>query len=169
MAFTFNSTASSASANSYASVTEFDDYVASHVFLDLNLSTEQKQKLLAMATRLLESLTFGGYKPTTTQALQFPRVGLVDKHGISIDQTVIPTPLKDAQIELALWLLDNEVRSFNEGEDKRVAGSYTAGSLTFNYRELANPDELPLRVQQLLKDIGPKAWIHRRSSLQFRM
>lgn len=169
MAFTFDSTVSGASTNSYATVANFDDYADSMLFLDLNLSTEQKQKVLAMAFRIIESLTFNGMKTVSTQKALFPRTGLIDKEGYSIDGSTIPQALKDAQCELALFLLDNEVRYFEEGEDNRVTESYSAGALTFRYRELANPDKLPLRVQQLLKDIGINVWVHKRMPIQFRL
>jgi hypothetical protein len=61
--------------------------------------TADREKALIHATRLLEALPWAGEKSDADQALAFPR---------GEDDTV-PQPIKDAQAELALALLDEDV------------------------------------------------------------
>lgn len=169
MAFTFDSTAGGTTTNSYATVANLDDYVASFLFLDtFTESNDEKEKLLVMAFRIIDSLDYSGAKTAQTQAAMFPRLGLVDREGYAIAGSTIPQPLKDAQMELAVYLWQSGMRSFGEGDDSAQISSYDAGSVKLTYQKMHNPDNLPKRVQDLLKNIGPSAWLHKRSQVQLR-
>lgn len=164
MAFTFDSTSGGASANSYGSVSEADDYFDSFL-TDLvsdwiELSTTQKQQVLVMATRILETVRFYGWATTTTQALQFPRYNLQNWEGSTYSSTAIPTPLKHAQFELALHLLQNGTSNVAESSDLGEMTNFSIGGVSVSYKRNEGVDFLPGRVQQLLKDIGPKVWKH---------
>lgn len=102
-----DTTVSGASSNSYASVSEADAYFT----LRLNTSewtgatTGVKEAALAQACRTIDLEDFAGYKTITSQALKWPRVGILDSDGNSVDSTTIATFVKNAQFELALRLL----------------------------------------------------------------
>ncbi len=87
-----------AAANSYNTVAEgiayFEIRPGGDLWVDLDL--EEQRATLLFALIMIERETFWGLQGTTTQALQFPRTGMV----------VIPTEVKHAQLEQALHLAD---------------------------------------------------------------
>lgn len=104
----FDTTAGSATANSYASVAEADAYLA--VRGDTStwtaLNTGQKESKLQWAAIYIDTLTFKGTRSTSTQALQWPRIGVWDRDGFEVDG--IPQALKNAQAEMAFQLIAND-------------------------------------------------------------
>ncbi len=104
----FDATAGAATANSYASVAEADAYLA--VRGDTStwtaLTTGAKESKLQWAAIYLDTLTFKGTRSTSTQALQWPRIGVVDRDGFDVDG--IPQALKNAQAEMAFQLIAND-------------------------------------------------------------
>lgn len=61
------------------------------------------------ATRLLDQcVNWKGYKKTEDQALRWPRTGVIDPDGHSVDEDSIPTFLKHATAELARYLIDSD-------------------------------------------------------------
>lgn len=93
-----------ANANSYASVAEFDAYVADRG-IDVSLlgTTQIKQQKLVQATGYIDlSNRFKGFKLVTTQALQFPRTSLYDCDGTLVASDAIPANVKYAAIEYAV-------------------------------------------------------------------
>ncbi len=63
------------------------------------------------ATQLLDRLLMWtkGSRTTSTQALQWPRTGCVDRRGAWVDETTIPAELKEATCELAERLLSPQM------------------------------------------------------------
>ena len=164
MAFTFNATASSSSANSYGTVEEADDYFSSFLYNDdwSSLSTEQKQKLLVMATRRLDVERYYGLRTVESQNLEFPRYYLVDWQGLPIGEAEVPTKLKEAQFELAYYLLQNQSRNPTETSDFGDPVSFSlGGTISVSYGKNNNLDQLPDVVIQLLRNIGPQIWKHK--------
>ena len=104
----FDATAGAATANSYASVAEADAYLA--VRGDTStwtaLTTGEKEAKLQWAALYLDTLTFKGTRSTSTQALQWPRIGVWDRDGFEVDG--IPQALKNAQAEMAFQLIAND-------------------------------------------------------------
>ena len=105
---TLDDTAKGASANSYVTVadaeTYFDERYDSALWLD-EPSTAQKERLLITATRELDRLPWLATRTTSTQALQWPRSGLCDRDGISLDNDTIPPEVDRATFELAYAIL----------------------------------------------------------------
>ena len=103
-----DATAGAATANSYASVAEADAYLA--VRGDTStwtaLTTGAKESKLQWAAIYLDTLTFKGTRSTSTQALQWPRIGVWDRDGFEVDG--IPQALKNAQAEMAFQLIAND-------------------------------------------------------------
>ena len=104
----FDATAGAATSNSYASVAEADAYLA--VRGDTStwtaLTTGQKESKLQWAAIYIDTLTFKGTRSTSTQALQWPRIGVWDRDGFEVDG--IPQALKNAQAEMAFQLIAND-------------------------------------------------------------
>lgn len=124
---TLDATVGGASANSFSTVTEADDYLMtrrlhadawfqassqSHIlrhYDDTEETIEPNQKAAALmwATAVLDRLNWCGTRAATTQALSWPRSTAYDRYGVLIASTVIPDELKWATAELALFHLEN--------------------------------------------------------------
>ena len=104
----FDATAGAATANSYASVAEADAYLA--VRGDTStwtaLTPGEKESKLQWSAIYIDTLTFKGTRSTSTQALQWPRIGVWDRDGFEVDG--IPQALKNAQAEMAFQLIAND-------------------------------------------------------------
>ena len=104
----FDATAGASTANSYASVAEADAYLAvrgdTSTWTALTLGA--KESKLQWAALYLDTLTFKGTRSTSTQALQWPRIGVWDRDGFEVDG--IPQALKNAQAEMAFQLIAND-------------------------------------------------------------
>lgn len=151
---TINSTPKDANAVSYLSVAEADDYFGGKFGADgwTALTTANKEKLLVSATRQIDTFVFGGRKTSADQALEWPRQGLFDREGRTINQETCPKKLKSAACELAYWYLTEEDRLLSDTEIQQV-DSYQAGPL--NVKVAANKIVFPKMVEQLLNSIGP--------------
>ena len=155
MAFVFDSTAKSATANSYVSVSEADDYFAAH--LDSNFwptASKDKQAALVMATNRIDAETFQGRRTELTQSLQWPRLWVVTR-----DSNIIPRELKIATFEMALHYLKMKAGEFTVDEnDLETLDKYKVGPLDVQIKSNVKADRIPTKVKQLLKAIGPQAW-----------
>lgn len=117
MAFTFvvEDGTNVSQANSYVAVAFADDY------FDMNfrsavvwtpLTTEEKERLLALATQYVDTNTnWRGDKTYVDSALRWPRRGMYDADGNAISTTYIPVELKKAVCEVALYFLKEDVEN----------------------------------------------------------
>lgn len=169
MAFTFTSTPSGTSSNSYLSVSQADDYFAGHLEGETwwgIQTTPQKQQALVMATVRLEAEMWGGSKTLATQRLQWPREWISTRDGDPApdgsyyrDANTIPDELMYATCELALHYLKKVAGEFLLSDDElQTASSYSVGPLTVDIKGNKG-DWLPDKVKQLLQAIGPNAWV----------
>lgn len=132
-------------ANSYVSEAELTAYATARG-VTLSLDTEQ---LLIRAMDYIEAQIYLGYKFTSTQPLQWPRSGVyVDSY--LVDSDVIPTELKNGQMETAL-AIDN-------GQDPladiaRTTKSETVGSLSVTYADNAASTTLVRKISSSLKKL----------------
>ena len=150
---TLVATAKSASANSYCTLAEADQYhddrpAVSTTWADA--SENNKIRALLWATKLMESLfTWTAYATTTTQALGWPRTGLLDRIDASLDSDTVPEEVKNAEAEFARqWLVanrgqDNEIES--QGIAAIKAGSVFLQFTASQYNKVV-PDVVALRV-----------------------
>ena len=150
---TLVATAKSASANSYCTLAEADQYqddrpAVSTTWADA--SENNKIRALLWATKLMESLfTWTAYATTTTQALGWPRTGLLDRIDTSLDSDTVPEEIKDAEAEFARQLLvanrgqDNEIES--QGIAAIKAGSVFLQFTASQYNKVV-PDVVALMV-----------------------
>lgn len=153
MTLVLDSTSKSPTGNSYASLAEADAYHEARGFNDewTSAQVETKNAALAWATRLMERLDFGGYVSSTTQALRWPRMVVFTPDGIEFSRTEVPQFVKDAQAELALYLL-REDRTEDQGS---VGISEVAvGSVDVKFNTVAGSSKanyIPASVLDLLK------------------
>jgi len=113
MVDSINATPSSASANSYATAAQLATYNANHIAAATSdvydsATTDQRAQAAIMATRLLDEwVDWSGAKATKTQALRWPRYGVLDRDGYQFDGDSIPKFLYTATAELVRLLLTN--------------------------------------------------------------
>jgi hypothetical protein len=94
-------------ANSYASVAEADARHMNSISADAwdLYDTQQKEQRLITATRLLDTMfDWLGEPIRQDQPLGFPRRNLYDMYGRATVLQRVPVKVKDATIDLALWL-----------------------------------------------------------------
>jgi hypothetical protein len=109
--------------NSYISLDDANTYFANRLYTDPwdNASSDESEKEYALiwACSLLENrVHWKGLKTTLSQTLQWPRKGLVNLYGQSVDKTIIPASIKAVQCELALYLLQNNPMTVNNGIER---------------------------------------------------
>lgn len=93
----------------------FTDYLAGHAYgSDLAAAaTELKEKLVRMATRVLDAnISWQGYRKEDDQALEWPRMGVVVDDRV-VSETIVPVPVQQATMELAINLLRRDTTDPN--------------------------------------------------------
>lgn len=91
-------------ANSYAPTVDADAYFAARG-IDAWADVENKDAMMVRGCQYLDAnygSRFPGIPTTSTQALQWPRTGAVDRDGREAAVNAIPAEIKYAQFELAL-------------------------------------------------------------------
>lgn len=123
--------------NSYVSNAEAVAYMADRLNTSAwdNADPADQDKALMMATKVLDRMGWKGVATTDIQKLRWPRAGVSDQDARTIDDASIPSFLKDATAELALFLLTSD--RLAERDDVGVA-KVTAGPVTveFDKRDL---------------------------------
>ena len=143
-------------ANSYISQAEGDAYFEAHLYGDswTNASTEDKDKAMAHATRLLDAHTNWrtGSKKTANQALQWPREGAY-KDGFEISPSVVPVEVKNATAELAMLMISNNLTA---DVDQNNLNSITLGkgALEIEFNDSRPKRQIPFHVDALLQGLG---------------
>lgn len=126
------STPGAVNADTYASLAEAVAYVGTLTFPGKWPTTESAQEaLLKQAARKMETLVFKGTRAASaeTQALAFPRLYLTDRDGYDIAPDAIPRDVKNAQIELALWLAKKDRTADAAPSRLKVGGLEIEGSV----------------------------------------
>src|SRR4051812_24704164 len=121
-------------ANSYATDIEADDYNASRPHTDdwTNANDDMKEAALIHAARLIDAgFVWTGSPTTQTQALTWPRVGMVNRNGGAIAGDIIPQELKNAQSELARQLVVADLTA-NDDAAKANLSSMSAGPVSLS-------------------------------------
>lgn len=104
-----------ASSNSYLSLTEAQAYWESRLFTDSWDDSDGQEAALMWATRLMDAaFIWTGVAASSSQALGWPRVGMLTRNGFAIAETEIPTDLKNATAELAGSLSAEDITESNE-------------------------------------------------------
>ena len=149
-------TAKSATANSYCTLAEADQYqddrpAVSTTWADA--SENSKIRALLWATKLMEAcFEWTGYASTTTQALGWPRMGLLERIDVSLDSDTVPSEIKNAQSEFARQLLVSNRAQDSDIESDSIK-SVKAGSIALEFDSSAAynkvvPDAVYLMIPQ---------------------
>lgn len=113
--------------DSYCTLAEAETYMGTLTFKSAWTGTDAaKEAVLKQAARLLDTLRWKGVRTSSTQAMQWPREGVLDRDGYYVENDAYPTQIKNAQAELALRLI-SEDRTADSGAI--VPESLTVGSL----------------------------------------
>lgn len=147
-------TVGAANANTYATQAELEAYLATRLptMTLAAASNSVKEAALRMAARLLDaSFDWTGTAVDETQALCWPRSGMLTRNGYSIPTTTIPQALKDAQCEFAAQLYAAD-RVGDNAVAKQGITSVQAGSVQVSFREVSESD--PDSVDMLLRRLG---------------
>ncbi len=139
MALVLDATPGGASANSYCTAAEADAYHEARLHNEdwqtnadgTPVTTAQKEAALVWATRLLDELVeWDGLRVDTTQALEWPRLGVYKPNGEGWPTTEIPQWLKNATAELARHLLAEDRAA--EGIPRNLRGIDISGVLSLD-------------------------------------
>lgn len=119
---TIDATVGGASANSYLTEAEADTYHEERLYNSRWVESDQDDKVRALvwATRLLDQFHWKG-NPTSsgTQALKFPRTGIVDWDDEDVASNAIPNGIKWATAELAFQLIKDAELTEGSADDLR--------------------------------------------------
>lgn len=176
MAFVFNATPGSATANSYVSVAEADDYFAGTLGLSnwTVLTVQRKQAALVQATNRLDCERYGGQLTDQyTQVLQWPRSYIFSRDsnvnpGTTFDiasfyyrdSNTIPREVKQATFELAYHYVLKDTGEFTmDDNDLETLTSYKVGPLDLGVKDGVKADRIPTKVAALLRALGPNGWM----------
>lgn len=144
-----------ADANSYAAVADGDAYHDGHLYATAwtAATTENKEKALVFATRLLDAeLRFKGVKASTTQALQWPRAECRDPDGADdLASDAVPSAVVQATCEMARELLVKDRTAAPPGEGLKYLN---VGSTQTGYDKSDTPPVITRVAQAMLAKLG---------------
>ena len=139
-----------ANSNAYADVAYADAYHAARSFNTewASATTPQKEVALIWACRLLDKLNWASIRALQAQALRWPQMAAYDQDGWFVPQTVIHRDVKDANCEMALYLL-REDRTLDQGAFGIEA--LKVGSIAINFdKTQESAQAIPDGVMELI-------------------
>lgn len=96
------------SSNAYCSVIEFIQYWENRGNNYTSCKPETIEAAIIAATEKIDqNYNFLGYPVSYDQSLKWPRFGMINCNGKSIDSDEIPTELKNAVCQMAAYIKDN--------------------------------------------------------------
>jgi hypothetical protein len=136
VAINIDPTVGGASANSYVTLAEANSYFASRLGTTAwdNADADTRSKALIMAANRIEAELYRGTRVSADQRLAWPRAG-VWLAGLALASTAVPALVKQAQMEEALALLDQ-----NTDEETGDIANPFAPSGTENLKSLRAGD-----------------------------
>jgi hypothetical protein len=134
-----DTTVGGVNANSWADLTYFNAYAAARlpaVSWFATATNSQKEAALMAACRDMEAcFLWTGVAASDTQALTWPRKGMLSRNGFPVDSATLPNPLKDAQCEFALQLGAGDRLGDNDPLKKGIT-SLKAGSVALTFSDV---------------------------------
>ena len=111
MAASITATVGGASSNSYVDVATAQAYLDERPNVEdwTGATADERIRALIAAARRLDQEQYRGRIASSAQALQWPRVGVEDRNGYTVASTTVPQEVKDAQVELALAMLGDDL------------------------------------------------------------
>lgn len=173
MAITITATVGSASANSYVTLTEAQAFIdglteSDDVTAWASSTDDQKNRALFSSTRRIDREDYLGNKVNKTQARMWPRSGVRIPHQYSnlygvtfpnrivadyYTDTEIPEEVKQAQIELAVYLNNNKDGIGLSGLEDFSTMSIGNINITPNFYGRTGIDRIPPIIDQYLKGL----------------
>lgn len=151
-------TVGAADANSYVTLDEAEAYFETRpnsTAWTSSTDDDKKEASLIMATRLLDArVEWTGLAAGATQALCWPRSGMLNRNGFAISSATLPRELKDAVCELALSLMSDDVSLESEAAAQGLT-ALTAGPVSLSFKESFETRAVPQHVERML----PSSWI----------
>lgn len=122
MPLTLIATAGSSTANTYADIDTANAHFEGRTFATTwtDATDDTKGAALVQATQILDRLEWRGYKVNSTQALRWPRSGVLDQDGYEVDWDTIPSWLERATAELAMALMATDRTGDTADDYKRI-------------------------------------------------
>lgn len=156
---TIDATVGGPSANSYITAADALIYFEGRFGASgyVNASDADREKLLRTAVTFLDSRVtwIGDIKDQTTpQALAWPRVfdfTLDTPEDILVLGVAIPQDLKNAQCELALFVVDN-----GEPSDSNSLDAIKVGSLSIDFNEFQSSQLVPDKIWSMISYLGAR-------------
>lgn len=137
-----DTTPGSATGNSYATLAEFKTYAAARfpavTWFGTATDPQLEQMLIAACRELNACFDWTGRATDSVQALSWPRVGMRNRNGFTIDSSganSIPVDLKNAQCEFALQLGASDRLGDNVPIHKGITG-IKAGSVSLQFADV---------------------------------
>lgn len=154
-----DATEGGSAANSYITEAEADAYFTGRLNSEGYTGATQpiQEQALRTATIFLDSRIrwIGDIKDQTTpQALAWPRVYDIDAttpEDILVLGQAIPQDLKNAQAELALYLIDND-----EPADSNSLDAIKVGSLSIDFNEFKTEQLIPDTIWSMVSYLGSR-------------
>ena len=112
-----DATAKGTSSNSYVTQAEATTYFGDRSDTTdwTGATTTVKDKSLVTATFVLDMEEYEGYPTTSTQRLQWPRTGFVNRQYANVDEDTVYVVVKEATYELALAIIKGEYTMSDTG------------------------------------------------------
>lgn len=110
-------------ANSYVSVSDASEYfrLSYNRTAWANAGSSDKERALAEATRVLDTyVKWFGSIASDSQALRWPRIGVLDPDGRNIPDNTIPKSIQNLTCEMAYQILSNSGFDVTENDIDRV-------------------------------------------------
>lgn len=139
----------------YGTSLRANEYFAASLDTSFTLATADNQnKSLVMARRWLDRQTWLGTLTVANQPTAFPRTGIEDKEGNSVDPTLVPLGIEFAEYELALILIKDPSK-FNTTNTSNNTKKAKAGEAEIEFFRTENVDEGLLFPDQVMKLVSP--------------
>lgn len=135
----------------YGTIAEADTYLAADSDW-LALTDAQKTTHLTRAEAYLDSLSWKGDIADDAQTIAWPRTGVIDKEGRSVDEATVPDDITSAFFECAALDLDGTL--FANSDTPLTSKTVTAGSVSVSKSYAGASDTAPVHgnwVENLIK------------------
>lgn len=151
-----NTTPGDAAADGYVSEADADAYMLTRVGTSTwdSATTAEKEAAIKHATRLLDLLDWVGDKYFDDGALRWPRDGVTDPDGITLDNSTIPVFLENATAEYALVLIrdgDITANPSSAGLERIKVDVIELEYDTTGSNPTQNPEALPDSVMSMIE------------------
>lgn len=150
-------------ANAYCTRAEFAAYLDERLVTSTAAAAtgDDQDRALIEATRRIDQEEFRGQPVSplngtstgTTQALKWPRYSVATADGWVYEPTVIPQPVKDAVMELAIVLLNAGTTDWAAESGLEAFESVKVGPLEVVPRQARRAGTLPPAVRRLLQPL----------------